>query len=549
VGAHPFGAQKSEREWSLPAVLDVVTSAVPERDMLVWESERRSFAEVRARTCGFGAFLAGRGVGAGSDPDHAQRWECGQDKVAIVLSNCPTYIEATIGAFRARAVPFNVNHHYNPREVAALLAQIGADCVVYHRRLAPLLSEADLGARVLVHVDDGSDGPVLPGSVAFEVAVRSDPGGDLPTPSPDDRYLVCTGGTTGRPKGVLWRQGDVYVSAMGGRESATREDIASGALRGPGVWYPAPPLMHAAGLWTALIGLNSGATVVLHDDAGPFDPSVILATAERERVTLMSIVGDAYAGPIVSELRRRTYDLSALQIIGIGGAFTSPALKHALLELLPHAIVNDGYGSSETGGMAFGASRLGDETRRFIPSPGACVLSADKTHFLEPGDEEVGWMARRGRVPLAYLDDREATERTFPIIDGARVSVPGDRATYESDGTVTVLGRDAMVVNTGGEKVFVEEVETAILGHPRVVDVLVVGRPNERFGEEVVALVQIQEGATMTPQEVREFAALHLARFKAPRAVLICDRVGRHSTGKPDYKWAREAAAEAVAAT
>jgi fatty-acyl-CoA synthase len=300
--------------------------------------------------------------------------------------------------------------------------------------------------------------------------------------------------------------------------------------------------MHAAGLWTAFCGLNSGATVVLHDDAGPFDPQTILETAERERVTLMSIVGDAYAGRLLAALRERRYDLSALQILGTGGAFTSPAAKHALLEMLPHVMINDGYGSSETGGMAFGASRLGDETRRFVPSPGTTVLSADRTRFLQPGDDEVGWTARRGRVPLAYLDDREATERTFPIIDGVRVSVPGDRAVFEADGTITVLGRDAMVVNTGGEKVFVEEVETVLLGHPDVVDAVVVGRPSERFGEEIVALIEVRDGSSLTALEVREFVAGQLSRFKAPRAVLVCDRVARHASGKADYAWARRVA-------
>jgi 3-oxocholest-4-en-26-oate---CoA ligase len=517
--------------------------------MMVWGSERRTFAQVQDRSRGLAAFFVGRDVRPANGGTGNERWQCDQAKVAIMLSNCPEYIEAIIGALRARAVPFNVNHHYNPGEVASLLAQIGTHGVVYHRRLAPLLGEADLSDRVLIHVEDGTGGPALPGSVAFEEAVATSSGTPLPATSPDDRYLVCTGGTTGRPKGVLWRQADVYVSAMGGRESATRKAIAGIASVGAGVWFPAPPLMHAAGLWTAFTGLNNGATVVLHDDAGHFDPSTILETAERERVTLMSIVGDAYAAPLVAELRSRPYDLSALKKLGTGGAFTSPELKHALLELLPHVMINDGYGSSETGGMAFGASRLGDETRRFTPSPGASVLSADRTHFLEPGDDEIGWTARRGRVPLAYLDDRGATEATFPIIDGVRVSVPGDRAIYESDGTITVLGRDAMVVNTGGEKVFVEEVETVILRHPDVVDVLVVGRPSERFGEEVVALVQLCDGSSLTPHTVREFAARHLARFKAPRAVLMCDRVRRHATGKPDYGWARHVARDAAPAS
>jgi fatty-acyl-CoA synthase len=477
-----------------------------------------------------------------------ERWECGQSRVAILLSNCPEYVETMIGGWRARAAPYNVNHHYNAAEVAALLHPIGVDAVVYHQRLAPLLAEVDVDGRVLVHVADGSATAPLAGSIAFDDAIASGADvGSLPEPSPDDLYLACTGGTTGRPKGVLWRQADIYVAGMGGMEGATAEQITAIASRGAGVWFAAPPLMHVAAQWTVFSGLHNGATAVLNDDANGFDPRAVLETAERERATLMTIVGDAYARPIVDELRARRYDLSALQSIGTGGAFTSPVLKHELLELVPHLVVRDGYGSSETGGMAFGASKKGEETQRFEPGSGARVVAADRTRFLDPGEDEVGWIVRTGRIPLGYLDDPEGTERTFPVIAGERLSLPGDRGTLGADGMITVLGRDSMVVNTGGEKVFVEEVEEAIRRHPDVVDALVVGRPSERFGQEVVALVQLRDGASLAPKDVREFAAQSVARFKAPRAVRFCEKLGRHPSGKANYTWAREAALEAEA--
>jgi fatty-acyl-CoA synthase len=228
---------------------------------------------------------------------------------------------------------------------------------------------------------------------------------------------------------------------------------------------------------------------------------------------------------------------------------TGAALKHELLELLPHLMIIDGYGASETGGMAFGASVKHAETMQFQPAAGAAVLSADKARFLTPGDDEVGWIARAGRVPLGYLDDPERTEETFPIVDGRRLSVPGDRGTFAADGQIVLLGRDSLVVNSGGEKIFVEEVEDAIRRHPDVLDALVVGRPSERFGQEVVALVQVRDGATLTGADVREFAAGAIARFKAPRAVLLCDRIARHPSGKADYRWARVAALDAVSVT
>jgi fatty-acyl-CoA synthase len=538
----------ADTDWSLPGTIDAVTAAVPDREMIVWTSVRRTYGEVQDRTRRLGAFFRRRGLGVQRERAELERWECGQSRVAVLLSNCPEYLETMIGGYRARAVPFNVNHHYHPSEVAALLEQIGADAIVYHQRLAPLLAETDLRDRVLVHVDDGSGASPWPGSVAYERAISDATAvDDLPVPSPDDLYLVCTGGTTGRPKGVLWRQGDAYVAAMGGTEGATAESIAA-AVKDPRLpWFAAPPLMHAAAQWTVFAALHSGAPVVLHDDAQPFDARTILQTAERERVHLLTIVGDAYARPIVEELRARDYDLSSLQQLATGGAMTRADLKHALLELLPHVIIVDGYGASETGGMAYGASTKGAETQQFRGAGGAVVLSEDRTRFLEPGGDEIGWTARVGRVPLGYLNDPDATERTFPIVDGTRLAVPGDRATVADDGQIVLLGRDSLVINSGGEKIFVEEVEETIRRHPGVLDALVVGRPSERFGQEVVALVQCRTDAPLTGADIRTYVAENISRFKAPRAVLFCDRIARHPSGKADYRWAHEAAGDAVA--
>jgi fatty-acyl-CoA synthase len=308
--------------------------------------------------------------------------------------------------------------------------------------------------------------------------------------------------------------------------------------------------MHSAGQRTVLAAVTKGGTAVLHDDARPFDAAEILATVARERVSLMTIVGDAYARPMMDELRAGGYDLPTLRQIGTGGAATSPEVKRQLLEALPNVTIVDGYGSSETGGMAFAASRRADASpASFTLSPGTMVLSADRSRPLRPGEDEIGWAGRAGRVPLGYLRDRARTEETFPIIEGRRVAVPGDRARLDTESRLVLLGRDSMVVNSGGEKVFVEEVEEAIRRHPDVIDALVVGRPSERFGQEVVALVQPRPGVELTPSGVREFAARSVARFKAPRAVLLCDRVVRHANGKPDYSWALEAAADAVPAT
>jgi fatty-acyl-CoA synthase len=538
-------------DWSLVSLLDIVAEAAPQRDALVWCGIRRTHAELADRSRRLGTFLVSRGLGARAERADLERWSCGQDKVALILSNCPQYLEAMAGAYRARAVPFNVNHHYNAEEVADLLDQIGTDAVIYHRRFGPLIAADPRSAdRLLIDVDDGAGVAPLPGSIEFEAAIASaDPTATLPEPNPDDLYMVCTGGTTGTPKGVLWRQADIYMTGMGGREDATRESVEFIASMDIGAYFPAPPLMHGAAQWTAFAGLLNGGTVVLHDDSTPFDAETILRIAEQERVKVMTVVGEAFGRPIVDELRRHDYDLSNLTRLVSGGAAMSAATKAELLELVPHISVMDGVGSSETGNMGHSPSEEGLAPGEFDMMPGTVVLSEDRTRTIEPGDDETGWVARHGRIPLAYLDQPEKTRATFPEIGGVRYSVPGDRARLTEQGTMILLGRDAMVVNSGGEKVFVEEVADALLLHPEVADAIVIGRPSPKLGSEVVALVALTPESTLTGPELREIAAKTVARFKAPRAVLICDRIGRLPTGKPDYAWARAVAADAPDAT
>ena len=535
-------------EWSLAAIQDVIAEAVPTREMLVWTDVRRTWGEVAERSKGLAGFLLDRSIGLRHEREGLERWECGQVPVALVMHNRPEYLESMLACYRARAVPFNVNHQYNSAEIGDLFAMIGAGAVIYQRSLGLLIAEAAAGLEVvLIDIDDGSGAEPLADSVDYSAAIEAGRGTRLPTPSGDDLYLVCTGGTTGAPKGVLWRQADIFVAAMGGSEDTTAESLVAAATGDSQVWFAAPPFMHAAAQWTAFAGLHVGATVVMHDDSKRFDATEILTVAEREHVNLMSIVGDAYARPLVEELRRGSYDLASLRRIGTGGAMTSMENKEALLDLLPDVTVVDGYGASETGGMAFGAMSRTFKMAGLAGAAGAVVLTADRSRMLEPGDEEIGWIARRGRVPLGYLNDQEATERTFPVLDGERLSVPGDRGQLDADGSIRMLGRDAMVVNTGGEKVFVEEVEQALLRHPDVVDVLVVGRPSSRFGQEVVAVVQLAPGAEIGGEDLREFSALSIARFKAPRAFVFTEMIRRHPTGKPDYQWAKAVAERAVA--
>lgn len=522
-------------EWTIGAVLDAVAEAVPDRVMTVCGTRRSTFAESADRTSRLADYLAGKGFGAHAERDALGNWECGQDRVALVMHN-DLYPDMVIACLKARVVPVNVNHYYTPREVADLLAYVKPRGVIYHRSFGGKVAGA--GVELLVSIDDGSEVPELDGAVRLEEALAQGDSGRLGTPSPDDLLMICTGGTTGRPKGVLWRQADMYVASMNGDDHAGVDEIHQRAQRAGAPWFAVSPLMHAAGLWTAFSAILSGQTAVLYDTQRKFEPAAVLEIAEREKVGLMTMVGDAYAGPLADQLARRSYDLSALFAIGTGGAATNVRHQQALLKHLPHITVINGYGSSETGNMGFGHSRRGTQADTFTIRTGGLVLAEDYSRFLEPGEPQIGWVARTGRIPLGYFADEAATARTFPVVAGQRVVISGDRASLEADGTLRLFGRDSLVVNTGGEKVFVEEVEEVLRAHFAVADALVVGRASERWGQEVVALVEPRDGGEADADAIRAHCAANLAGFKVPKAFIVVDRVRRLGNGKADYRWA-----------
>jgi fatty-acyl-CoA synthase len=346
-------------EWALADVFDIVSKTAPERDAIFWRDRRQTYAETRTRTDALAAFLIARGLGrVGTNPS-TPRWECPQDRVALLLHNRPEHLEALIGCWRARVVPFNVNYHYTPGEVATLLRAMGARAAIYERGLGALLDDVAPELDLLIEVDDDSAVESNTRATRFEDAIAAgarNGTGNLAPVHPDDRYLACTGGTTGRPKGVVWRHGDVFLAGMGGAEGMSESTLRERAAAGGGVWFPTSPLMHVAAQWTAMIALNQGATVVLHDDSKQFDMTTILETAARERVTFMTIVGDAYARRMVERLRRGDLDLSQLFVLGTGGAPTSMELKREIHEHLPQVMIRDGYGATEIGAMACATS-------------------------------------------------------------------------------------------------------------------------------------------------------------------------------------------------
>ncbi len=536
-------------EWTIGAVLDAIAEVIPDRPMTVCGPRRSTFAESAERTSRLANYLSANGFGVHHPRETLNRWECGQDRVALIMYN-DLYPEMVIGCLKARVVPVNVNHHYAPREIRDLLDYVGPRGIIYHRSLGARFAEVlpPESTELLVSIDDGSSDPELPGAVSLDDVLAAGESHHELAGSPDDLIMMCTGGTTGRPKGVLWRQSDMYVASMVGADHASVQEIHQKVRTGGQPWFAVSPLMHAAGMWTAFSGFLSGLPVVMYDDRDKLDVRSVWATAEREKVGMITMVGDAYAGPLVAELRAHPYDLSSLYAIGTGGAATNPKYKRALMECLPQVTIIEGYGSSETGNMAFGHSRNGTASETFQMRFGGAVASADRSRFLRPGESEIGWAARMGRIPLGYFNDAEATQRTFPEIEGQRVVIPGDRATVETDGTIRLLGRDSLVVNTGGEKVFVEEVEEVLRAHPGIADALVVGRPSERWGQEIVALIAAHPGADLTEDEraLYTFCTSQLAHFKAPKAFIFVERIQRLGNGKPNYRWARDEAAQRV---
>jgi fatty-acyl-CoA synthase len=418
---------------------------------------------------------------------------------------------------------------------------------VFHASFARTLAEVlpDLpDVRLLLQVDDSSGEPLLPGALRYEDALAAaEP--LVPTGlSPDDLYILYTGGTTGLPKGVLWRQADFLASCLG--IASTTEQLVEAALPRSLRLLAAPPFMHGAAHWNAISGWTSGGTVVIQDVPSRLDADDILRTLAREQATSLLIVGDAFARPLVDALRKGRHDVGRLQHLLTGGAVLSAPVKEELLALVPGLRIVDVLGSSETGrqGVHTSDARHGASTGTFAPSPTAAVLCEDRTRVLAAGDEELGWLAQTGRVPRGYLGDEEKTRRTFPIVDGVRYAVAGDRARLTADGAVELHGRDSVTINTGGEKVFAEEVEQALKHHPAVFDAVVVGRASERWGQEVVAVVSLREDQPdPSDDDLREVAAAHVARYKLPKDVVRVPIVERSPSGKPDYRWAAAVAA------
>jgi fatty-acyl-CoA synthase len=529
-------------------VWEAIADAVPQRTALICEGTVRTWSEYDDRAARLATVLDAHGIGH-------------ESKVGLYLHNSNEYLEAQYAVFKVRGCPINVNYRYKADELVYLLDNADAEAIVYQACYAMRIWEIRSRLpklKLLIQVDDGTE-MLLKGALDYEQAIlRASP---LPRVArhPDDLYMLYTGGTTGLPKGVMYPGGhfSFFLTAMGaaGRGLPPPQKVADlpgliAQIPEPPVSLPACPLMHGTGMWLgSMVPLAMGGTVVTTPKLG-LDPHLLWGLVEQHRVTDMVIVGDAFARPLLGALdeaaeRGNPYDLRSLKQITSSGVMWSAEVKQGLLRH-HDMVLADVMGSSEGGmGSSISTREARPATARFQLNEGVKVIT-DDGRFVEPGSGEIGKVATSGFVPLGYYKDPKKSAETFREVDGVRYSFPGDYATVAADGTITLLGRGSVCINTAGEKVFPEEVEEAVKRHAAVEDCLVVGVPDQRFGERVVAVASLREGAAGDPAEVVEFTRAHLAGYKVPKAVLFVERVQRAPNGKADYKWAKAEALRAL---
>jgi len=524
--------------WNFADLWEEIAGRIPDAPAQVQGDRRTTWAEFDARANGLARFLLDGGAEQ-------------QDKVALYLYNCPEYLESCYGAWKAGLVPVNTNYRYLDDELLYLWDNADAVAVVFHGVFAERIEHMRdrlAGVRQWIWVDDGT-GPAPEWATPYEDAVATTtdrveaPWGR----SGDDLLMIYTGGTTGMPKGVMWRQDDLIgvVCAAGNPLLAADPDDVGGvagalaAIEGPSIpGLPACPLMHGTGWFTSLLYLTGGGSVVTLVNRH-LDWEELLDTIERERVGALTIVGDAFTKPILTCLDAEPdrWDLSSVLIVSSSGVMWSESVKARLLEHQPTMMLVDAFSSSEAIGLGQSVSTSGaaERTAHFTMGPGVIVVG-DDGELVSPGSGERGRIAVPGRTPIGYYKDPDKSAATFVQIDGTRYSMPGDYATIEADGSITLLGRGSVCINTGGEKVFPEEVEEVLKLHDTVADAVVVGVPDDKFGEAIVAVVEPDTGAAIDEDALAAHVKEHLAGYKAPKQVVVIDTIGRAPNAKVDYK-------------
>ena len=533
--------------WNFADVWEIVAEKLPDAPCQIQGDRVLTWAEVDRRANGIAQWLV--------DLDLAK-----QDKVAHYLYNCPEYLESMFGIFKSGLVPVNTNYRYADEELLYLWDNADAVAVVFHGTFSDridTLRHKLPDIKGWLWVDDGQ-GPCPDWATPYDdIAARGEAGAGVTAPwgrDGDDIYMLYTGGTTGMPKGVMWRQDDIFAtlsaSSLGVRFTGDPDlDHVRASLTQPGPKVlPACPLMHGTGAFTSFSSMSSGGCVVTLENRH-FEAEELLTAIEKNKVNVLAIVGDAFGKPMLRALDANPgkWDISSVIAIVSSGVMWSEETKQGLLKHHSGMILADQFSSSEALGMGASVSSASgtSTTAKFKLGDNAIVISEDGRR-IESGSGEVGMVAVKGRTPVGYYKDPEKSARTFKVIDGERYSVPGDYATVEADGTLTLLGRGSVCINTGGEKVFPEEVEEVLKRHTLIRDAVAVGVPDEKWGEAIVAVVEPEDGVLIDESDVVTHVKSHLAAFKAPKHVVVVDTIGRAPNGKVDYKRLKDYASERV---
>jgi acyl-CoA synthetase (AMP-forming)/AMP-acid ligase II len=531
--------------FNIADLFEHTVDAVPDRLCVVDRGREFTFAELDARGNRFGHHLQAAGVGPG-------------DHVGVYAVNSEQWVTAMLGCLKIRAVPINVNYRYVEDELAYIIENAGLVACVFDQGFATRLAnvaDRSPALRTFVHIEDDSDeDPVgLLGSVPFDEAVAAgSPDRDFPERSGDDHYVIYTGGTTGMPKGVVWRSEDIYFALGQGIDALTGERVDSeytkaeqAAASETGlVFCVIPPLMHGAAQIATMSQWFIGTTIVL---LPKFDPEAVWDLVDAHGINAMLITGDAIGRPLIEALEAEPdrWDASSLVALSSSAALFSQSVKDRFLERFPNLIITDSIGSTEGGfnGLTYAAKGQRIEGGGPTVDPGRdVVVLDDDLQPIEPGDDRIGRLARSGNIPIGYHNDPVKTAETFVDVAGTRYAVAGDFARWTEDGRLVMLGRGTVSINSGGEKIFPEEVEQALKSHPAVFDCLVVGVPDERWGQRVAAVVHFREDQSATVEELADHARTHIAGYKVPRELHVVDAIVRSPSGKPDYPWAKRLA-------
>ena len=525
--------------WNYAHLLRGIAEKDPGRTAQVFGDKKYTWGEFHDRSNALASDMVEAGLGH-------------QAKVAHYMYNCPEYLEGTLASWLGGYVPFNVNYRYGPEEVFYLFDNADAEAVIFHGAFAGLIDQVR-GRLPLVKrwymVPDAENSTVPPWALDYNAVVAAKKAPVVPAQelSGDDMLFLYTGGTTGMPKGVMWRQEDLFAVLGFGANAlygvAPGESVQSLVDRVTPEWpclraYVACPLMHGTGLFSSFIALATAGCIVTNPNRS-FSATELLDIVEREKVNTIVIVGQAFAGPILEALDANPgrWDLSSVGQMGSSGVMWSQENKNGLLEHIPQMAITDSFGSSEAVGMGASVAVKGaaPTTAKFQLGPNCVVFKEDGTR-VQPGSGERGLVAVGGAIPLGYYKDEKKTAETFRIFEGRRWTVPGDWAEVNEDGTLTLLGRGSVCINTGGEKVFPEEVEECLKTHAGVRDAVAVGIPDARFGETICAVVEPEPGSSPTLEELSAHVKSRLAAYKAPRNLVIVDTIGRAPNGKVDYK-------------